>query len=87
MPICPPKPTPFVCVICERRQDCQWIGSHPPNWPEPPICRFCEGTYGRKNLLPNGSYADRRKLNVGAALQEALHCRASIKEYEDKHCA
>ena len=86
MPIRPAEPEPFDCAICQSHQKCEWMGSHPPSWPHPPICRYCEQTFAPKNV-GYGAMADRRKVTIGIALTEALLNAASIIDFEEKYYA
>jgi len=75
----------FTCAICERQIDTRW------NMPGramtiPPFCQGCEHQYTQGIGMPTaGSFRDRRQVQRGFAIAEALHSAAAQKRWSDNH--
>lgn len=73
----------FTCAICQRIVDMRWNHLRKGlNRIEPPVCRPCEREYARGIGKPTaGSFKDRRNIEQGVALAEALRCEAARKTW------
>ena len=70
-------PGPFTCVLCQKHQENRWPGSIS-CWDIPPICHYCEITWGLKTLTTAGTHRDRRYANQIKALAEALSATGAV---------
>jgi len=70
----------FVCTICDQSPDVRWEPRSGPLRHRRPVCRYCEGEWGRP--AKDGAFADRRAVAVGSALAEALASTAGFRLWE-----
>lgn len=78
----------FICAVCQHPVSMTW-NRRGPDEIIPPLCRWCEGHYGRRDWRMDGAgtFRDRRIVRQGLALAEALASHASVKEWEGRHAA
>lgn len=77
----------FTCAICLHPVNMRWsMGRHFD--PLPPLCRWCEKSYGGKGAGQSaGSFRDRREVVRGLALAEALRTQALSMQWGARHAA
>ena len=77
MPVYAPVPLPFCCAICGAEQMTSPWSKYPrAENPIPPICRYCESTWGRAVGKPNDLNRDKRMIRQISALAEVISCSA-----------
>lgn len=81
MPIYPPRPAPFECVICGDRRPQQWVSPEQQDYP--PLCWPCEQYGWRQGSLTRNP--DRRLIKQITALAEAIIHDANLQNYRQHH--
>lgn len=76
----------FVCAICQRDVDMRWSFSVRAHTSFAPICFSCERWYsGRVGKPDGGSFRDRREVQRGVAIAEALRTEAMRQTWSETH--
>lgn len=82
MPIYPPRPDPFDCVICGRTKPLRWTS--PDQMDFPPVCWSCEQFSYRTG--PVNRKPDVRIAKQIAALAEAITHESNLQGWKGGSC-
>ncbi len=77
----------FHCAICQREICMRW--NRPGRETQlPPFCRYCEHQHTQGIGMPRGgSFRDRREVQRGFAISEALNAAAHAKQWSKSHAS
>ncbi|WP_290494442.1 hypothetical protein [Hyphomonas sp. UBA4494] len=73
------SPPTFTCIICQFVRGRFYHERSGPDKARPPVCTGCESEYAPR--IREGAFGDRRIIQQGLALAEALRCEAAIMEW------
>lgn len=85
----PTPPPPFVCVICERKIECDpWLNlQREPYRHQPPVCASCAGHWGKHTHIPRITRGDNATLYRLVAVTTALKWEAFNGKYSKRRYA